>query len=65
MSFLAVCPELSPYNLVFGKEMVTAVDTELIPMSTLPRSFREHLTNIVDNLKLSEAVATENVERNI
>ena len=33
--------------------------------STLPRSFREHLTNIVDNLKLSEAVATENVECNI
>ena len=57
--------EFSPYRLVFGREMVTAVDTDLIPKSTLPRSFQEHLSNIVNNLRLSQAVAAENVERNI
>ena len=57
--------EFSPYRLVFGREMVAAVDTDLIPKSTLPRSFQEHLSNIVNNLRLSQAVAAENVERNI
>lgn len=57
------CTEFSPYQLMFGKEMELPIDTSLIPKSTLPSSTQEHLTQVIDRLKVVTKVAKSNQEK--
>ena len=57
--------EFSPFYLLFGQAMNTPLDTEI--RSTLPdvsTQFRPDIKAILDNVKLSRDIATENIERN-
>ena len=57
--------EFSPYFLVFGHEMLTPIDTEMVPPENLPKSYEQHLTRTIENLRLAGTLATENVHHNI
>ena len=53
---------LSPYFMVFGKEMPLPIDTSLRPKDTLPATTQTELGNIVENLKLAEKIAAEKLK---
>ena len=57
--------EFSPYFLVFGREMLTPIDTEMIPPADVPNTHAQHLKQIVENLRLATTLAKENVKHNI
>ena len=57
--------EFSAYILVFGREMLTPIDTELIPPEDVPNSNAQHLKQIIDNLRLATTLAKETVKLNI
>ena len=57
--------EFSPYFLVFGHEMLTPIDTEMVPPENLPKIYEQHLTRTIENLRLAGTLATENVHHNI
>ena len=57
--------ELSPYFLVFGQEMLTPIDTEMVPPENLPKTYEQHLKQTIENLRLVRTLTTENVSHNI
>ena len=57
--------EFSPYFLVFGHEMLTPIDTEMVPPENVPKSYEQHLTRTIENLHLARTLATENVHHNV
>ena len=50
----------TPYELVFGRQMRTPLDTALIPKETLTKSAQEHMQELVDSLKLTNLLVTSN-----
>ncbi|MES9881485.1 MAG: DDE-type integrase/transposase/recombinase [Sedimenticola sp.] len=52
---------LSPFHLVFGKEMNLPVDTSLIPKSTLGPDATDHFNNLIVRLKVVKEIATSNM----
>ena len=54
--------EFSPYFLVFGHEMLTPIDTELVPPENLPKTYEQHLKQTIENLRLARTLATHNVK---
>ena len=54
---------LSPYFMVFGKEMKLPVDVALIPKKHVGRNNRKQLADILENLELARLIATKNMEK--
>ena len=50
----------TPYELVFGRQMRTPLDTALIPKETLTKTAQEHMQELVDSLKLTNLLVTSN-----
>ena len=57
--------EFSPYFLVFGREMLTPIGTEMIPPEDVANTHAQHLKQIIQNLRLATTLAKENVKHNI
>ena len=55
--------QLSPYFMLFGSEMLLPFDTSIKPRDTVPVKARDHLQSIIENLKLAETIADENIEK--
>ena len=54
---------LSPYFMVFGKQMNLPFDTALTPQEALPATTKTQIQYVLDNLSLSEKIANENLEK--
>jgi len=52
----------SPFQLMFGKEMVLPVDVGLHPKETMPIKAKQFFDELLDQLKICRAVAKENME---
>ena len=50
----------SPYYLLFGKEMNLPLDVNLIPKPNMPKQAEQYLNELIQNLKVSKNIATEN-----
>ena len=57
--------DFSPYVLVFGHDMLTPLDTEIMPPENVPKTYAQHLKNTIENLRLARSLAKENVQHNI
>ena len=57
--------DFSPYFLVFGYDMLTPLDTEIMPPENVPKTYAQHLKNTIENLRLAWSLAKENVQHNI
>jgi transposase InsO family protein len=55
--------EFSPYFLLFGKEMSTPIDTQLLPNFSQAPDFQERLQVVLEGLQVSREVAKENIKR--
>ena len=44
--------EFSPYFLVFGHDMLTPIDTEIVPPENLPKTYEQHLRQTIENVCL-------------
>ena len=53
---------LSPYFMVFGQQMQLPFDTALKPQDTLPVKTQAQLKSILENLRLAEKIANENLD---
>ena len=53
---------LSPYFMLFGREMQGPLETSFKPTQTLPASTKNYLKQMLDNLQLAKTVATENIK---
>ena len=56
--------ELSPFQLMFGRTMVTPSDIDLLPRKSLPETYQGHLNGLIQNLKVFQQVAKSNVQKN-
>lgn len=52
----------SPYQLVFGKEMLLPVDTDLLPKPSLPTKTQDFFNELIDRLKTVKKIAKDNQE---
>ena len=50
----------TPYELVFGRQMRTPIDTALIPSESLTKSAQERMQELVDSLKLTHLLVKSN-----
>lgn len=50
--------------MVFGREMNLPFDLEVAPKDSLQPDAKEHIRDIVDNLKITREIATENIKMN-
>ena len=57
--------EFLPYFLVFGQEMLTPIDTEMVPPENLPKTYKQHLKQTIKNLRLVRTLTNDNVSHNI
>lgn len=53
---------LSPYFMLFGKNMPGFVDVSLTPKPNLPKSVKQHVLNLTDNLQMAQEIATHNTK---
>ncbi|MEW8546122.1 MAG: reverse transcriptase domain-containing protein [Candidatus Thiodiazotropha sp.] len=53
---------LSPFHMVFGKEMSLPVDTALIPKTTMAPDARTHFENLIERLKIAKEIAATNIQ---
>ncbi|CAG2209045.1 unnamed protein product [Mytilus edulis] len=53
--------EYCPFYLVFGEDMNLPFGVNLIPREDLNKNLKTHIDNILDNLKIAKAIATENL----
>ncbi len=51
----------SPYFLLHGREMTTPAELALTPKSNLPTNIKDHLSQILKNLEISQEIAEENI----
>ncbi len=54
---------LSPYSILFGKEMRTFVDVALLPKQSMGHSARQYIETIQKNIELSKKIAKHNLEK--
>jgi hypothetical protein len=52
----------SPFQLVFGKEMLLPVDLDLLPKPSLPRHTKEFFDDLLSQLKISRDIAKKNMQ---
>jgi hypothetical protein len=52
----------SPYYLMFGKEMNLPFDTSIIPNNNLVKNAQQQINEVLENLKVAEKIAAENLE---
>lgn len=55
--------DLSPYHLVFGKEMNLPFDTSLIPKNGLNKDAKTHVSDLMSHLKIVKNIATKNIQK--
>ena len=53
---------MSPFHLVFGREMNLPFDTSLIPKDGLSTEAKVHVDNLMRHLKTTREIATQNVK---
>ena len=53
--------QFTPFHLLFGREMNLPVDTSLIPKPTLGQNARQYFEELIDKLKISQKIASENL----
>ena len=54
---------MSPYRLVFGKEMTLPFDTSLIPRENLSSEAKTHVADLMHRLETARELATKNVQK--
>ena len=52
----------SPYYMLFGKEMKTPTDINLLPKETLNKSTKEYVQELTHNLETANRLASENMK---
>ena len=50
----------TPFELVFGRQMRTPINTALIPRESLTKTAQEHMQELVDSLKLTNILVKSN-----
>ena len=53
---------LSPFHMVFGKEMNLPVDTALVPKHTMAPDAKAHFEELIERLKMAKEIALSNVK---
>ena len=53
---------LSPFHMVFGKEMNLPVDTSLVPKHTMAPDAKAHFDELLERLKIAKEIALSNVK---
>ncbi|MCG8044300.1 MAG: DDE-type integrase/transposase/recombinase [Candidatus Thiodiazotropha taylori] len=54
--------QFTPFHLLFGKEMNLPIDTALIPKPSLGQNARQYFEELIQKLKVSQEIATKNME---
>ena len=54
--------KLSPFHMVFGKEMNLQVDTALVPKHTMAPDAKSHFEELIERLKMAKEIALSNVK---
>lgn len=52
----------SPYQLVFGKEMILPVDVGLLPKPSLPAQTKQFVDDLLNQLQIARDIAKKNME---
>lgn len=55
--------QYSPYKMLFSKEMNLAFDTQVIPKETMGKDAKQHFDALLDELKMVEDTAKQNVSQ--
>ena len=53
---------LSPFHMVFGKEMNLPVDTALIPKPTMSQDAKQYFEELLERLKMAKDIAISNMQ---
>ena len=62
MSSATESTSLSPFHMVFGKEMSLPVDTALVPKHTMAPDAKPHFDELLERLKIAKEIALSNVK---
>ena len=54
--------QVSPFFLLFGREMHIPIDTALLPKDNLSQNHKVHLNNVLKQLETTRRIATENIK---
>ena len=54
--------QVSPFFLLFGREMHIPIDTALLPNDNLSQNHKVHLNNVLKQLETTRKIATENIK---
>jgi hypothetical protein len=54
--------QMSPFNILFGREMSLPFDASLIPQDNLRPKAKYHMQEVLENLKLTKQIATDNMQ---
>ena len=54
--------QVSPFFLLFGREMHIPIDTALLPKDNLSQNHKVHLNNVLKQLETARKIATENIK---
>ena len=53
----------SPYYLLFGREMRIFFDTAVSPPDNLPKTHKQHISDLTERLKMAHEIARANIEK--
>ena len=62
MTLCTQASQVSPFFLLFGREMHIPIDTALLSKDNLSQNHKVHLNNILKQLEITRKIATENVK---
>ena len=54
--------QYSPYYLLFGRDMVTPLDTATLPTTAVTGTAQQYVETLLQNLQMAPDIATENVK---